>query len=183
MSGETLSWFSSSGGPLILLPEQLLRHWSGVDPPCDGRVVRVRRRWDPTGPATDYDRACDVEESIANIDVGTGRGIIITGEPAATTFLPRERGGLIVRWVQGESERELLRHLENRAFETESDRSATIEAHPGPLVLFDAACPGCEIEEDRLVVDVHPGQYVATAILVEPDERTSLVVIRLEREG
>ena len=35
--------------------------WSGIDTPLDGRVVKVDRRWDPAHPATDYDRACEIE--------------------------------------------------------------------------------------------------------------------------
>jgi hypothetical protein len=183
MSDETLRWITGCGGPLILLPEQLVESWSGLDPPVGGRVVESEGRWDPSGPATDYDRACDVDEAIANIDVGEGRGVVIGGEPAATAFLPTPTGGLLVRWVRAESEQEILHHLEGRSFETESDAVAMIEAHPGPLALFDAACPGGEIEDDKLVVDLHPGQYIVTAIGFEPDEQTSLMLVQLERVG
>lgn len=177
---ERLTWISGSGGPLILLPEELLSHWSGIDAP-EGRVVESEGRWDPAGPATDYDRACDVDTPIAGIDVGAGSGIILGGEPAATTFLPRPNGGLLLRWVRADSEADVLRRIRGRSFEADGDDVAMIEVRPGPLLLFDAACPGYEVESDRLVIDLHPGRYLASAVDFEPDESTQLIVITLER--
>ena len=180
---EKMHWILGSGGPLILLSEQLLAHWSGLDAPKAGRVVKSEGRWDPAGPSTDYDRACDVDALIAGIDVGAGSGIILGGEPAATTFLVRPNGGLLVRWIQADSETELMRRLEGKSFEPDGDNVAMIELRPGPLVLFDAACPGHEVDGDRIVIDLHPGRYMASAMEFEPDESTKMVVITLERVG
>ena len=124
-----------------------------------------------------------MEAPIAGIDVGAGSGIVLGGEPAATTFQARSNGGLLLRWVQADSEADVLRHVEGRSFEPEGDDVAMIELRPGPLVLFDAACPGHEVDADRLVIELHPGRYLAGAIEFGPDESTELVVITLERVG
>jgi len=183
MSRAKLRWISSSGGPLVAVPEQLLESWSGVDPPADGRRLKVKARWDPTRPATDFDRACDVEEPIAALAIGDGSVIVIGGEPPMTTFVPRPDGGLLVGWIDGETEAEstLLEHLEGRDFDGDTGVVAMIEVSPGPLVVFDAACPGIEVEEDRLVLDLYPGRYMASATPFEPDAHTSLSVVRLQR--
>ena len=183
MVEEKMRWISGSGGPLILLPEELLEHWGGLDAPESGRVVQAKVRWDPDGPVTDYDRACDVEAPLAGIDVGAGSGIILGGEPAATTFLARPNGGLLVRWIRAESEGEVARHVEGRTFEPAGDDVALIEVRPGPLILFDAACPGYEVDADHIVIDLHPGRYMASAAKFDPDESTELVLITLERVG
>ena len=65
--------------------------------------------------------------------------------------------------------------------ELDGEPVATIEAHPGPLLLFDAACPGYDLDEDRLVVDVHPGAYQASVLRFEPDSTTTLILMQLKR--
>ena len=95
--------------------------------------------------------------------------------------LPQEAGVLLVRWVQAPSEREILGHLESLRLDDEPGPAATIEARPGPLLLFDSACPGYEVEDDKLVIDLHPGQYLAYLTECNPDEETSLILIRLTR--
>jgi hypothetical protein len=183
MPRSKLQWISSSGGPLVVLPESLLEHWSGVDPPADGRRIDAKARWDPARPATDYDRACDVEDPIAALELGAESALVIGGEPPMTAFVPRPDGGLLVGWIDGGSEQELLRYLEGREFESDTDAVAMIDVRPGPLLVFDAACPGVEVEEDRLVLDLHPGRYMASATPSEPGATVSLSVIRLQRVG
>ena len=181
MAQNELQWFTGSGGPQLLLPEELLEEWSGVDSPRNGRVVKTKGKWDEDAPATDYDRACDVEELIECVEVGAGHGIVLGGEPHPTAFLPRPNGGLLVRWVQGRTEREVLEAL-GRIDADDDGTPAFIEARPGPLLLFDAACPGGEVEEDRVVLDLHPGRYVAGASTVQTGD-VELIVIKLDRVG
>lgn len=178
-----LQWFTGSGGPLLLLPEDLLDGWSGIDPPIDGRVVQVERRWDPDHPATDYDRACEVDTAIANLPVGSGRGIVLAGEPQSTAVVPRPWGVVLVRCDATPSEDVVLRWVEALESGEATGTPATIEAHPGPLWLFDAACPGPEVEQDRLVLDVHPGRYLADSHEIVTDGEDRAVLIRLERVG
>jgi hypothetical protein len=96
--GVSLSpWFANDGGPLIILPRELMRYWYGSDPPPTGTVVTPR---DPTFEfaGTDYGRACDAEAArwFAPIDVGPGTGIVVgVGDEANGVFwirLPQTPG-------------------------------------------------------------------------------------------
>ena len=70
-----LTWLGTDFGPLLLVPGEHLSSWEGIDPPSSGRWVEARFRWhDPNDPATDYDRACDVEDYLGLIEIGTGNG-------------------------------------------------------------------------------------------------------------
>jgi hypothetical protein len=181
MSEPALEWITGSGGPLLLLPEELLEAWSGIDPPLGGRVIDVRRRWDPDHAATDYDRACEIDTLIANVEVGHGRGIVLAGEPYPTGVVRRDGGAWLVRWIQAPSAAAIVEFLARHPPDTLQGVPATIDAHPGPLILFDAACPGPEVEEDRIVLDLHPGRYRASAIQVAADAELALIVIGLDR--
>ena len=48
-----------------------------------------------------------------------------------------------------------------------------------PVILFDSAVPGHDAEE-RLEIDLSPGRYGLATLNWEPDERTSLLLHRLE---
>jgi len=39
MTYDKIEWFTGSGGPLLLLPEELAEQWSGIDPPPDERDI------------------------------------------------------------------------------------------------------------------------------------------------
>ena len=166
-SGQ-IRWFSGSGGPLILIPEDLLEAWTGVES-------------SRSGPASDYDRACELGQPVANIGVGSGRAIVLGDDRLATAVWPQASGALFVRWQRAVSEEAILEHVAHGSFDIEGEPVATIEAHPGPLLLFDAACPGYEVEEDRLVVKIHPGVYEASTLRLEPDPNTSLLLMQLKR--
>lgn len=71
--------FVNDGGPLIVLPHEIAHYWEGGDPPRDGRIVQAVFRWNGD-VATDYDRACDVEELAQIIDVGPGWGLVLGDE-------------------------------------------------------------------------------------------------------
>jgi hypothetical protein len=184
MADEPLQWFSGSGGPLVLLPEELLESWEGVDNPKGGRNVDTKTSSTPGAPCTDFDRACDIEEPMANLDVGAGRGVVLTGDPLPTTFLRLRTGGLLIRCEDGELSESQVAELREWTFESDSVSVALIEARPGPILLFDAACPGYEVEEqDRLILDLHPGQYMASFLSVTTESSLTLDVVYLERVG
>ena len=43
---------------------------------------------DPNDPATDYDRACDVNYYLGLIEIGAGKGLVLGGEPLSTAWWP-----------------------------------------------------------------------------------------------
>ena len=71
---KPLTWIESAGGPLLALRPDCLPLWEGIDPPSEGRRVEASFRWEnASAPATDYDRACDVEGYAGVIQVGPAR--------------------------------------------------------------------------------------------------------------
>ena len=149
------NWIDSNGGPLLLLPLDLLGNWGGIEPP-KRRVVKAEFRWNPDGPATDYDRACDVKGYLGNIDVGAGHALVLGDEPMPTTFLPAPTGGVLVRWVHAETEKELLTAIQALESFPNAEDTGFLQWPEGPLVLFDSACPGTKVGADRLLVDLPP---------------------------
>ena len=72
MAQSEARWYWNDGGPLVVLPSEQASAWDGAEAPRNGRVVDAVGRWnDPSEPATDYDRACDVSEPVALLGVGT----------------------------------------------------------------------------------------------------------------
>lgn len=181
-----MKWITGCGGPLLLLSEELLGAWEGIDAPSDGRRIKLadeEKRWLPDGPATDYDRACEIDESLANLEVADGQGIVVGGEPDPVAHWQHEGRDYLVRWVQADSEEAVLGHLSAAVDEAPGASAAWIVAQPGPLVLFDAACPGKEIEDDCVRIELQPGQYLAEVIEYRPDDETELTLIGLTPAG
>src|SRR5262245_59937362 len=114
---HTLLWMDSNGGPLLLVPGEYRSAWEGIEPPCDGRQIEAHFRWNsPDEPATDYDRACDVNDSIAQLAIGAGHGLVLSGYPTGTAWLPFDStevdgdvvGGILIRWLHANSEADVL---------------------------------------------------------------------------
>ncbi len=85
----TLLWMESGGGPLLLVPGEYLPFWGGIDPPTDGRQIVAHFRYGgDDAPATDYDRACDVDDYLGVIEVGSGCGVVLGDEPLPTAIVP-----------------------------------------------------------------------------------------------
>jgi hypothetical protein len=49
-SGAEFSiYFANDGGPLLVLPVELLPYWEGCNPPSDGRVIKTSSDQDLSG--------------------------------------------------------------------------------------------------------------------------------------
>lgn len=171
-------WIISNGGPLILLAMDNLLDWEGTDPPSNGRIVEADFRFnfleEPDAPATDYDRACDVDEHLAIFEVGSGQGVIFTGKRGTAWFrtVDGNRGGILIR-DSADDDPALLAVVESLPEEAWQTEAFTLEFSQGPLTLFDSAYPGSLAQgypgslaqfDQHLVIDLLPGRYtVATA--------------------
>lgn len=178
-----MKWIASAGGPLLLLPVNLRDCWDGIDPPSNNRKVEARFRWKRTAdPATDYDRACDVDDYLGILEVGPGTGLVLGGEPMETAWIPQptEGGGLLVRWMWAEDDASVERALAvvpEKLWQRKPERFAF---QAGPLALFDAACSGKQALES-IEIDVQGGTYNLETATYRPDDLTSLVLHRLRR--
>jgi hypothetical protein len=69
-------WANTGGGPLITMSSDLLKDWYGSFDAPTPREARFRFN-NSNAPATDYDRACDVDDNLAEITVGEGTALVL----------------------------------------------------------------------------------------------------------
>src|SRR5262249_23615596 len=133
----SMNWVCSAGGPLIVAPTEIAPHWRGVRgwyPSEDGR---------PTGKtASDYARACSIDDYLGTLEVGSGRALILGDEPMETTFIPKLGGGVLVRWMYAEKEDGVLRAVEMVPEFAWKPTPHQIEVAQSGFLIFDSACPG-----------------------------------------
>jgi hypothetical protein len=143
------TWVSSAGGPLLVAPQSALSLWTGASS-TDGPV----ESWG------DYGRACAVDGYIGMVAIGQRQALVLGDEPAQSTYLPSDR--LFLRWAAAYEEDELLSAARRAirdgvAWDADEDVLWVVD---GPVVMFDSALPGTELEpNNHLVVDLHPGTY------------------------
>lgn len=182
-SGTPVNWVASAGGPLLLLPERLLSAWEGSDKPRRGRRIEATSRWNARGPATDYDRACDVRDYVGVIRVGEGFGLVLGDEPLATTWIPSDDadGGVLVRWVHAQGDDEVEVALMHAADQQFGPTNGVLRVDDPRLVLFDSALSGTNLLTPSLVIEIPAGDYRVETARLEPDPETSLLLHRLVR--
>ena len=176
-------WIESNGGPLLLAPAALLTAWEGASPPAGSRVIEARFRWDPDGPATDYDRACDVSGYAGVIPVGSGWALVIGDEPSPARWESAPGGGVVVRWEHAPdaatAEAAVASLLSGGLAELAWSPECALDVVSSPLVMFDSAEEGAEPLGRRLVVELAPGRYVVEQARHAPDPELSLHLVRL----
>jgi hypothetical protein len=165
-SESSLVWIESAGGPLLLLEEDLLKYWNGCFSTSEDTP-------------TDYERACSVHDYLGVIVVDSGHGIVLGEEPFSTAWWPSATlgQGFLVRWVYAEDEAAVtyaLEHLPNTAWQS---TDVEFQVSNDKLLLFDAACSASDVDE-RLVIEIPEGWYVAETLHYQPDEQTSLILHR-----
>ena len=180
MSGLLPQWVTCDGGPLLLLAKENLPAWEGSARPSQGRKMEAEFRWRSDGPATDYDRACDVEDYIALIDVGAGKGMVLGGEELDATWVPLFDGGLLVRWVYGESDEESLTAIDRIPKDFFEDSDLSFSVGESPLVLFAACESGSDQIYPRIEFQIAPGCYQILTSRYEEIDRISLICHRLK---
>lgn len=161
---SVVNWVSWKG-PFLLLPAKALQFWEGCDPPSGGRVVSAHFRWDPDRPATDYDRACDVNDFVGLIRVAREDCLVLGDEIPMVTLL-QVKGNLVlfipITWENDDSYR-LQSSIIATVVSVWSEFVATgIAFHHvgGPIVLQAAAFAGRdEIEVPRMSTALEQGTY------------------------
>lgn len=135
--------FLNDGGPLLVLPRELLSHWNGIN----GTPVSHDF---PFG--ADYARACEAAYPAELIRVGPGVGLALGAQdiiyPAHWLRLPEEPGALLVGWAYGddESNSSLVKYLrtESPAWSRLPLRMSLID---GGMILFHAGTAGEDVAE------------------------------------
>ncbi|HWS34921.1 MAG TPA: Imm21 family immunity protein [Actinoplanes sp.] len=166
------SWVSSLGGPLIVVPQSALPWWTGGDSAHGSAEDR-----------DDYGRACAVDGFIGLIPVGEQHALVLGDDPADTMYLPQERSFL--RWLAADREEDLVgtaRRALRGGVRWDADEDVTWVVD-GPVVLFDAAWSGSDLELEvagHRVIDLEPGTYRVRAAQ-HTDDRNMMILVSLLR--
>lgn len=181
MADLDLKWVACDGGPLLLLAEKYIHAWEGTNIPAKGHHVQARFRWNPGGPATDYDRACDVEDYLGLIRVDEAQALVLSDAPFATTWFPSSDGGVFIRWVYADSDAEVMDAFNRIPDEAYKDTELSLSVEDSTLVLFAACESGDEQIYSRLQIQLPLGRYRIFTCEYEESERTSIICHRLRR--
>jgi hypothetical protein len=175
-------WISSDGGPLIVVEQKYLGFWEGCDAPSNNRVPEAKFRRG-LEVATDYDRACDIEDYIGLIDVGGGKAIVLGGDETAATWLHfrESEEGILIRWFSGNSETDVLRAADSLSDKSGKNENLEFTIEDSDLVLFAACESGNDNVFPRLKYSLPKGTYKIFTIEYE-DEQTSIICHRFRKK-
>ena len=110
-----MHWIEAMGGPLILLEDEKLSNWGGIDHSCDANFT------------SDYDHACSLDDYVNLISFDNFQVLVLGDEPDQTTFLQlSNKEGLVVRWRWAQDESEVKNCL-LRLGDTNFKDSETLE--------------------------------------------------------
>lgn len=180
----TLTFVESAGGPLIVVPHRALSSWEGVRPPSNGRVVDVPWQFDPSTPATDYDRACNAPGLISTIPVANSEALILGSYTDNAAWLPNVGGETVGAFVR------LISIDDGARFEQEMYRVLAEEPSPSELQwivddavrLFDAASTnGGTLLREYIDVPLVSGTYAVTTVSYRVPTIAEAVVHSLRR--
>jgi len=164
MAKQKLIWINTTGGPHLLVSEKHATLWEGVAEPSHGRKVNATFRYARSGPATDYDRACDVSGWLGAVRVGRGSGVVLTGDVTAAAHYEWAGRHFILRWVCAPSEAALLTRFHAAAASLVADEEAFFRHPGGRMVLLDAGDISREWLGDHFEFELPAGRYRVTAV-------------------
>ncbi len=182
----------SGGGPVILLPIELVAEWRGTEPPV-GATVPDGWQWGSGGIECDYDRACSSKSLLDHdttpyggvgwLRVGAGAALIFDCE-LSTSWLADAAGGFVIRNggrnLTEQDARLIVKQTEGAAWR---ELTVDFKLAGGAVAMFDSAFAG-EADPEAIATSdgvaigqIAPGSYrVAVATTVDEVD-----VIRLQR--
>ncbi|MFF4345699.1 Imm21 family immunity protein [Kitasatospora sp. NPDC001540] len=182
-----LTWVSSMGGPLIVVPVSALQYWGGCTE--NGMIISDSDQPD------DYDRACEAD-GLAEVVGLRGRSnvsaLVLGDQPATTCYLPEQRA--FVRWLAADSDAELLAAAEVALNDPATPwEECGLWETDGPAVLMDSAEAGKDLgspypdgrgEPDQAPVHLPAGRWRVRAFQKTGDfPWTSVVQLLLQGDG
>ncbi len=161
-----LHWFENDGGPLAVMPRDPVPLWEGGALPSRGRVVHADFRYDGE-IATDYDRACDVNEPARVLEAGEGWVLVLGGVVQSAAWYPLARGSefavISVEWLQDKGLDALAARYSARPPSRWQRVGPPVRVGDGGLVLMHAA--GRLGEDDERPYDAPGRSYIGDAIV------------------
>ena len=141
-AGE-LTWLDTDAGHLILMSAAVRSLWSGIEPSRDPAAINVRYRFNPpSDPPSDYDRACEIDDYVGIIGVGSKHAIVLGQDPLAATLKQLADGSAVIARLYT-SEIGVPAHLPAIAT-SEWQSVGSVVFDSSPVVLFDSTEVGWE---------------------------------------
>lgn len=152
-----MKWIQSTGGPFVLISNELLDRWSGY--------------------YGDYDRACGIQDWLGVLDVGSGQALVLNDEPMQTTAWSAGDRTLLVRWHHATSEEAVVGQLERMISLDFPEPSIVVDFGSRSVVLCDSAVPGVDVDEDEILrLDLASARNEARTLDLVLDEETRLIL-------
>jgi hypothetical protein len=167
----------SGGGPLICVERVLAGSWLGTS----GNSLALGLG---TGDASDYERACAVQDYLGALKLKKGMALIL-GDMPLETMIWHSRGHsppLIVRVFYMDPGVDVTSRLEVHGELDFSDpaESIDVDVKSEQMLVFDSAIAGAKYDDGFLQFDLPPGTYRVLTKQFEPDDRTSVLVHKFE---
>jgi hypothetical protein len=154
-NATTLTWLDAA--PLVLVHASLAGTWRGAPAESD----RMKRAGE-----------------LGIVDIDGGQALLFGDEGTRTTWLARESGGLVVRWVHATNEAQVLAAAEKGADATWIPTGTLFTTKPGDHLLFDARAPGADTSHRRVAMKLTGGRYDVSIARID-DGEASLSILRL----
>lgn len=171
---ELYKWIETTGGPHLLLPEELLDRWRGID------------GWhDHSHPSdkSDYARACRVQGRLGVIRCHTGKALVLSGEvgPVAWIADADQCGGILVQWLGVDDEASIGKvlggqEIANALASPSVDEVGFPTGPSGALRLFDSSESGNNLQSESELLRLLPGTYRVRAAHFESN--SLMIVVR-----
>ena len=176
--GTTRNWVTTTGGPHLLIAEEQLGDWRGIEG-CR----------DPSDPAdqSDYARACRVTTWLGAVPCRNGVAVVLSGDAGDIAWYPTGCGdeGYLVQWLGADDERFIEPVL--RSSELQSllegpiaERLDFETGFSGAMRLIDASECGANLQDRYEVLSLRRGRYQARAAYYEATQ-LAIVVRQISR--
>ena len=184
---DKLKWIDSAGGPLILISDKSLKLWSGIlkrSSYLDSKIEDADDFLD--ADEADYGKACLVEGYLGIVDVGSDTALVLGDQPFLTTiFHSVDNKVVIARWYYGDDEQTVDNYLKTIDLNSiiNWEFALTLKVTSDRQYLFDSACSSSMLDKGNteiLIVNIKEGDYKIWTSIYEPDDKTKLIIHKLE---
>jgi hypothetical protein len=176
-----MKWIGTQGGPLLLLPQSLVKLWGG----CVASYTAVYYLSNDGATAvTDYDRACNVSGAAGLLQLGTEQCMVFGNECCQATWIPATGSviGYLVRWLYADGEDSILSAVSTLSENLFQEPGLQFITRSGPLLLTDSAIPGKKmLEGNSLMIDLPSGQYRVQTELFQSRQQLGLLLHRFTK--
>lgn len=177
---RAIKWCETQGGPHIVVPEEYLSCWRGIE--------GWRDHADPADQS-DYARACRVRNWLGVLSCGASNALVLGGDvgPIAWYKSDDSDGGLLVQWIGADNHEDVTATLNSPGlasalYGSDSESAEFAIGDSGAVRLFDAAESGDDIRGDSKRLNLIPGRHLVLAGYLET-EKVMLVVRQIRPIG